>query len=57
MKNKKTIKNILVILGLAGVFIPHIGFLANLVPNLNLISHAWLEIVSGLLIAVGYFWK
>lgn len=44
---------ILIIIGLLGVFVPHIGFLANMIPTLDTISHATVEIISGVLILIG----
>lgn len=55
-KTKKMIGVWLIVLGLLGVFIPHIGFLANLsiFSNLSIVPHAVLEIISGIFILVGY---
>ena len=53
MKNKKFKGWILIIIGLLGVFIPHIGFIAKTITNLSSISHALLEIVSGIVILAG----
>lgn len=44
---------ILVLLGLTAVFLPHIAFLANLIPSLNIISHSVLEIGAAIMILVG----
>jgi len=52
-KAKIVIGWILVVLGLSGVFLPHIGFLLKLVPTLDVISHSVFEIVSGVFILIG----
>lgn len=44
---------ILVILGVLAVYAPHIGFLANLVPTLDVISHSVFEIIAASLILIG----
>ena len=56
--NKNTAK-IVFFLGLAGVLIPHGGFLLNidLFSNLNVVSHSFAEIVSAGAIYVGYINK
>ncbi len=50
----KVIGWILLILGLAAVFIPHIGFLANLIPSLDVISHSVLEIAAAVSIIIAF---
>jgi len=58
-RNRNMMSWILFLIGLAGVIIPHVGFLANLAPfsNLNVIAHPILEIISAILILIAYLMK
>lgn len=44
---------ILVLLGVVMVYLPHIAFLADLIPSLNVISHSVFEIIAATVILVG----
>lgn len=49
------ISKTLIVIGLFGVFVPHIGFLIGVVPTLDIDSHSIVEIISGISILIGAF--
>lgn len=53
---KKTAK-IVFFLGLAGVVVPHIAFLADIIPTLDMISHPIFELASAFALYLGYINK
>ncbi len=45
--------SVLIVLGLLGVYVPHIAFLAEIIPSLNVVSHSFFEIGSATVIVIG----
>jgi len=54
--NKKTARVVFWV-GWLGVVVPHVAFLADLIPTLDMISHPLFELASAIAIYLGYINK
>ncbi len=57
IKLKKKTARFFFFAGLAGIIIPHIAFLANLIPTLDVVSHPVFILISSLVTYIGYINK